>query len=127
MMKIKKSFLVVCFVGILPVALGYGFSPQWFVRRFFGVMALDPNLAHILRAVMGLYLSLAGFWLYAAFSDKYRNAGVLSVALFDGGLLSGRLVSLLVDGIPSPLLQLYTVVELLILPCAIWIFLRPEE
>jgi hypothetical protein len=126
-MKIKKIFLLTCFVAIPPIALGYGFSPQWFVRQFFGVQALDLNVAHILRAVMGLYLAMAGFWLYSAFSDKYRNAGVLSVVVFDGGLLSGRIVSLLTDGVPSTLLQLYTAVELVLLPFAIWVFLRRDE
>lgn len=45
------------------------------------------DIAHILRAVMGLYLALGAFWLFAAFSDKYRNFAVLSVLLFAGGLV----------------------------------------
>jgi hypothetical protein len=48
------------------------------------------------------------------------------VAVFAGGLLCGRVVSLFADGWPSPLLQFYTLIELLITPVAIWVFRLPE-
>jgi hypothetical protein len=39
-----------------------------------------------LRAVAGLYLALAAFWLYAAFNDKYIDTALLTAILFAGGL-----------------------------------------
>jgi len=36
------------------------------------------------------------------------------------------MVSLLADGIPSPLLVFYTVIELALVPVAIWVYRLPE-
>jgi hypothetical protein len=108
------------------IALLYGISPAWFGRTFLGVPDLDRNVAHILRAVMGLYLALGGFWLYAAFHDKYRDAGLITAMLFAGGLVSGRIVSLFPEGLPAPLLTFYLVAELALVPLPYWVFTQSE-
>ena len=87
---------------------------------------LDLDLAHILRAVMCLYLGFGLFWLSAAFSDKHRNVAVLTIMVFSCGLLFGRIISFLADGAPAPLLQLYTAIELAVLPIAYWVYRLPE-
>lgn len=125
-MQIKKFFLISAFCVVSAIALLYGVSPRWFAATFLDVPDLDLDLAHILRAVMGLYLALGGFWLYAAFAPKYRNAAVLTTILFSGGLVSGRFVSLLADGRPAPLLLLYVAMELALVPLAIWVFRQPD-
>ena len=71
---------------------------------------------------MGLYLALAVFWLYSAFSNRHRNTAVLTCVVFAGGLFIGRLVSYFADGQPKPLLILYIVLELALIPLAFWIF-----
>jgi hypothetical protein len=125
-MKIKKYYLVFAFCAVSIIALLYGVSPYWFARMFLGVSELDTNLAHILRAVMGLYLGFGLFWLFAAFSDGYRNTAVLTTVIFCGGLVTGRLISLSADGRPSALLILYIVMEFAIVPLGYWIFRLPE-
>jgi len=124
--KIKKCYLVFAFCAVSIIALLYGISPYWFVRTFLGVPELDPSLAHILRAVMGLYLGLGLFWLFAAFGDSYRNTAVLTTVIFCGGLVTGRLISLFADGRPSALLILYIFTEFAIVPVGYWIFRLPE-
>lgn len=126
-MKIKKYFLIFTFFTVLVIALLYGVSPQWFALTFLDVSELDLNLAHILRAVMGLYIALGLFWLYAAFSDKYRNTAVLTTMLFAGGLVTGRIISFFADGQPSALLLIYIVMELSLVPAAYWVFKLPDE
>jgi len=121
-MKIKKNFLIFAFVVVSIIALLYGVSPQWFARTFLDIPQLEPNIAHILRAVMGLYLALGLFWLYAAFSDRYRNIAVLSTAIFSGGLVLGRILSLFAEGQPAPLLIFYVVAEFVLTPIALWIY-----
>jgi hypothetical protein len=91
------------------------------------VVDLNLNEAHILRAVMGLYIGLGLFWLFAAFSSKHRNTAVLTTLVFTAGLASGRIVSLFADGQPSPLLVFYTIIELALAPVAYWVYRRPEE
>jgi hypothetical protein len=125
-MRIKQAFLILAFVMVSIIALLYGVSPQWFARTFLGVVDLNLNVAHILRAVMGLYLGLGLFWLFAVSSTKHRNTAVLTTVVFAAGLVSGRMVSLVADGIPSPLLVFYTIIELALVPVAYWVYRLPE-
>jgi len=126
-MLIKKYFLIFAFSAVAIIALLYGVSPQWFMQTVLNVPQPSLDIAHILRAVMGLYLSLGLFWLYAAFNDTYRNFAVLSTLLFSGGLVSGRIISLFADGLPSGILILYVVLEFILVPLAFWIFKLPDE
>ena len=121
-MAIKKLFLIFAFLCVSMIALLYGVSPSWFATTFLAISALDPNIAHILRAVMGLYLALGLFWLYAAFHEKQRDTAILTTIIFSAGLVSGRLLSFLIDGKPSPLLLAYAVVELSLIPIAFFIY-----
>ena len=75
---------------------------------------------------MGLYLGTTLFWLFSAFSDKYRNTAVLTTIIFSGGLLTGRILSLIMDGKPSVILLVYTILELTFVPIAIWVFRLPD-
>jgi hypothetical protein len=124
--NIKRNFLLFAFVAVTPIALAYGVSPDWFASTFLGIEILDRNIAHILRAIMCLYLALGLFWLYSAFNETYRNAALLTVVLFTAGLVIGRLISYFADGQPQPLLILYIGLELVLLPIAYWVFRLPE-
>ena len=124
-MQLKKVLLVFSFVTICVIALLYGISPQWFFDTFL-VTSQEPSIdqSHILRAVMMLYIALGLFWLCYAFSDRYRDAGIIVLAVFCGGLVAGRFLSIIVDGIPSPILILYIFMELSIVPVCIWLLRR---
>ncbi len=125
-MQIKKAYLILAFVGVSIIALLYGIDPAWYASTFLGVTDLGVNFAHILRALMGLYLALACFWFYSAFSDTLRNTAVLTTILFAGGLLTGRLVSFIVDGQPAPTLTSYAAVDCAVVLIACWVYTRPE-
>ena len=126
-LKLKQAYLVLSSIIVAVIALLYGLSPQWFARSFLGVRDLDVNLAHILRAVMGLYVGFGLFWLFSALSNRHRNTAVLTTLIFAAGLVSGRIISLVADGLPSPLLVGYTVAELALLPVAYLVYRLPEE
>lgn len=119
---IQKYYLLLAACVVSVIALLYGISPYWFAGTFFGFEALDANLAHILRAIMGLYIALALFWLYAAFSDEHRTTAVLTTVVFAGGLVSGRLLSLSLDGRPKSLLLVYVAMELAFVPIGYWVY-----
>jgi hypothetical protein len=72
-MKIKKCFLIIAFVAVSAIALLYGVSPHWFAQTFLNVPEIPLDFAHILRAVMCLYLALGLFWLFSAFNDKPKR------------------------------------------------------
>ena len=126
-MQLKKAYLITAFVAVTIIALLYGISPTWYAATFLGITDLNPNVAHILRAVTGLYLALAAFWLYSAFNDKYRNTAVLTTILFAGGLAAGRCVSLIVDGQPAPVLLIYGAMEFAVVLIGYWVFRLPER
>jgi len=124
-MQIKKAFLIGAFVAVTIIALLYAVSPTWFAATLLGVTDLNLNFAHILRAIGGLYLALAAFWLYAAFNDKYRDAALLTTILFAGGLAAGRCVSLILDGQPAPVLLIYGAMEIGVVLVGYWVFRLP--
>jgi uncharacterized protein DUF4345 len=125
-MQLKKAFLIFSFVAVTIFGLMYGISPKWYAATFLNISDLNLNVAHILRASAGLYLALAAFWLYAAFNDGYRNAGIMTAILFAGGLAAGRCVSLIADGQPAPVLLLYWAAELGVVLTGYWVFRLSE-
>jgi hypothetical protein len=92
-----------------------------------GITDLNVNIAHILRALAGLYLALAAFWLYAVYHDKYRDAAILMAILFAGGLAAGRCVSLITDGQPAFMLVTYLAAEIAVVLVGYWVFMLPER
>ena len=125
-MDLKKGFLILAFAIVSVIALLYGIDPSWFARTFLGVTDLSVDFAHILRAVMCLYLALGAFWLFCALKDRHKNTAILTTIVFAGGLVVGRLLSFTLDGLPSPLLIFYAALEFAIIPLAWWIYNRPE-
>lgn len=125
-MTIKKYYLIFASCTVAIIALLYGVSPQWFAQTFLDIATLSVDIAHILRAVMCLYIALGMFWVYSAFNDTYRNVAVLTTMIFAGGLVSGRIISLFTDGQPSAILILYVVMEFALVPIAYWIFKLPD-
>jgi hypothetical protein len=125
-MDIKKGFLFLAFAMVSVIALLYGIDPEWFARTFLGATALSVDFAHILRAVMCLYLALGAFWLFCALSDKNKNTAILTTIVFAGGLVVGRLLSFSIDGLPSALLIFYAALECAFIPLAWWVYKQPE-
>lgn len=110
--KLQKTFLLFVAIGLIPIALSYGLMPGKSLSLLFGIDVSNPNLANILRAVMGLYIALIVFWLMGAFKIRFRDAALYSLIVFMFGLAAGRIISLLADGIPHWLLIVYLMLEL---------------
>jgi len=108
----RQLFLLTAAVGLTPIALSYGAAPARSLDYLFQIQVTDTNTTHIFRAVMGLYLALVAFWTTAAFKIELRQAALYSLVVFMLGLAAGRILSLIVDGIPSALLWVYLLLEL---------------
>ena len=108
----QSLFLILAALGLTPIALGYGAAPQVVLPWMFGIDASAVNVRHIFRAVMGLYLALAAFWVFGARSPELRIPALWSLTIFMGGLALGRALSLVVDGMPHPLLVVYMFLEI---------------
>jgi hypothetical protein len=109
-----RAFLIICAVGLVPIALGYGAMPSVTLEALFGIQVDTTNLTHIMRAVMGLYLGMALFWLAGAFKPSLAGPALASCAVFMLGLAFGRILSFLLDGLPHGLLVLYAALEVVL-------------
>ena len=110
-MSKESLFLIVAALGLTPIALAYGLVPEAMAPMLYGIDIDSVNLAHIFRALMGLYLAMVVFWILGANRDVLRFPALCSVAVFMAGLAVGRLLSLILDGMPEPLLVVYLALE----------------
>jgi len=111
-MNIRQIFLLITAIGLTPIALSYGLIPQKSLSYLFDVSVSNTNGIHIFRGVMGLYLGMTLFWIIGAFKVQVRQAALYSLIVFMLGIASGRVLSLIIDGIPHWLLVVYLVLEL---------------
>lgn len=100
--------LTIAFVG-----LSYGFCPGKVLPLIFDFKVESVDLSHIFRAMMGLYLGFASYWIIGIFKIEHWQHATISNIIFMGGLAFGRMVSILIDGIPSVVFLIGTIVEIL--------------
>ena len=110
MMRFYLLFLAVL---IVPIALSYGIDPAAVLPKFLNIEVEGTDQTQIFRALMCLYLGASMFWAIAAFKPEWRRVAVIWAVIFALSLAVGRVISLVVDGPPSRLLDLYLVVEVL--------------
>lgn len=109
-----RFYLLVSAAGVALAALSYGLAPKLVLPFALDVTVDGTDMTHIFRTIMGLYLGMAVFWVLGAFRENFTRSAVIAVIFFMLGLASGRLLSVVVDGPPSPLLLGYTAVEVAI-------------
>ena len=110
-MHAPKIFLLAAAAGLTPIALSYGAKPHSSIPFLFDFSVDGVNAAHIFRVVMGLYLAQAVFWIAGALKSTLTTAALWSVIVFMWGLALGRFLSLIVDGVPEPILVVYLLLE----------------
>ena len=111
-MNKEKTFLLLATCGLIPIALSYGFDPKTSMAFLFNIDVNSTESAHILRAVMGLYLATAAYWLIGAFNPKHTTGALINLIIFMFGLVVGRFLSVSLDGNPNGVLWLYIILEL---------------
>jgi len=112
-MNIRQIFLLIAAVGLVPIALWYGLMPQKSLSYFFDFSVSDTNMIHIFRAIMGLYLALSTFWIIGVYKVHLRQAALYSLIIFMIGLAAGRILSIIIDGIPHWILIVYLILEII--------------
>jgi len=112
--RLQKIVLAVAAIGLVPIALGYGFMPEKTLTPLYGFDVDNVNLKHIMRAIMGLYFGQVIIWLMGFSNPNLRRPAMYCLVVFMLGLAGGRILSLIVDGIPHWLLVVYLILELII-------------
>jgi hypothetical protein len=123
----SRAFLIFCAVGLVPIALGYGAKPTSSLDFLFGITVDSTNLAHIMRAVMGLYFGMVVLWFWGAVKNQMTAPALVSCAIFMLGLAAGRILSIILDGMPHWLLVVYAVLEIVLGLGAIAIYRGEQE
>ena len=111
-MDSRQLFLIAAAIGLIPIALSYGLMPERSLDYLFQIQVSDTNTKHIFRAIMGLYLAFAVFWISGAIKADIRQAALYSLVVFMLGLAFGRSLSIIVDGLPNNILLAYLFLEL---------------
>jgi len=114
-MKLSRFYLIFSAVGLLPIALSYGVDPNRILPKLLQILPIEGDVVHVFRAMMGLYLATIVLWLLGAIrGGPLMRTALISEIVLMSGLAAGRLLDLLLDGWPSPMLIVYTVAELLL-------------
>lgn len=100
-MKSKNLHLIVSVIIIIPIALAYGWCPEKILPKLFAFTVNTTDLVNIFRAIMGLYLAMAAFWIMGIWKPSHWRAATITNIVFMGGLALGRVASMVIDGIPS--------------------------
>lgn len=122
-----RLVLLLAAFGLVPIALSYGLVPSQSVQYLLGFPVDGVNNVHVFRAIMGLYLANAAFWLAGALQPPLRVPALWSLLIFMAGLAAGRILSLIVDGLPGPLLLIYLLLELAFAAGALAVLRRPSK
>jgi hypothetical protein len=109
---VTRFYLLSSAAGLIVVALSYGVAPAAVLPKALDLSVEGTDLTHIFRAYMGLYLGMIVLWVVGAFRSSFTRAAVIAEVLFMCGGALGRVLSIIVDGVPSVLLLGYTVVEI---------------
>jgi hypothetical protein len=107
-----RFYLLFSAAGLLLIALSYGIAPAEVLPKALDLSVEGTDLTHIFRAVMGLYLGMIVLWVLGAMRPQFVRAAVIAEIAFMFGLAFGRVLSILVDGVPSVLLVAYTALEI---------------
>lgn len=107
-----RFYLLFSAAGLFVIALSYGVDPAAVLPKLLDLSVEGTDLTHIFRAVMGLYLGMIVLWVLGAFRSDLTRVAVIAEIVFMLGLASGRVLSILVDGLPSMLLVAYAVAEI---------------
>ena len=99
--------------GVLVVSLSYGLYPEITLKYLYDIEVNSANLANIFRAIMGLYIALSIFWIVGAFKDSLRLAALWSLTVFMTGVGLGRVLSIVIDGMPDMIFINYLIVEII--------------
>lgn len=112
-MKLKGVVLLSASIGIGLIGLGYLISPQ-FMYGLYGIELETVNEANMVRSAYGgLFLGFAALFFLGVRRDQLATPSLIALLTFMGGFAIGRVISIIVDGMPSPLVLSLLVFEII--------------
>lgn len=112
--RLKNLHLAVSTILIFIIAVIYGFFPGKIVPALANLPAAGNDVNSALKAIMGLYVGSGIFWLLGMIQPQLWKGATIVNILFMFGLAGGRVLSMIIDGIPSEGMVGGTIIELII-------------
>ena len=103
-MNKESIFLILVGIGLIPLGITYGTHPLFSLLPISFLDEVEINSvdhANIFSGIMGLYITMALFWILGAFNKSLTVPALWSLIIFMTGIGAGRAISLVTDGIPS--------------------------
>ena len=120
---ILKIHLIISVIIVVPAALLYGFFPDEFLELF----PETVDELNFFKATMGIYLSFSVIWILGIFKCSALKAALITNIAFMMGLGIGRIVSALIDGLPSTGYLYGMFGELFLAIYGIWVLNRLKD
>lgn len=117
---IQKIHLIISVLIVVPVAIIYGFVPDFQFELF--PKTVDEH--NFYKAIMGLYLGFSSLWVLGVFKQEYLKLALVTNLVFMLGLGFGRIISILIDGLPTSGYIFGTFAELFLGFYGIWVLKR---
>jgi hypothetical protein len=110
----KDLHLILSASILIPVALGYGVAPKMVLPMLLNIRVETVDMLNICRAIMVLYLAMSVLFLMGIFNKKYWFTATITNVFLMGGLALGRILSLVLDGMSSPIFLWGTLGEMVL-------------
>jgi len=110
----KNLHLIISVLIVIPAALFYGLFPNKTLPVLFDFEVQSTDLKNVFRAILGLYLAFSALWVLGILKSDFWKMATLSNFIFMIGLVSGRMLSMVLDGIPSPAFSYGIIGELIL-------------
>ena len=117
---IQKIHLVISVIIVVPASIIYGFFPDAQLELF--PETIDEQ--SFFKAVMGVYLAFAIVWILGILKASFLKSALISNTTFMLGLGFGRILSMILDGIPSPAYTFGTLGEIFLGLYGLWVLSR---
>ncbi len=120
---INKIHLIISICIVIPTAFIYGFKPELSFDMF--LETIDEH--NFYKAIMGLYIGFSMLWILGVFKTKYFQIALITNMVFMFGLGFGRILSIIIDGIPTSGYIFGTLAELFLGFYGIWVLNRTSS
>lgn len=95
----KNLHLVVSLIIVVPTAIIYG-SPT-ILPQYLNIEVHTIDIANMLKAIMFLYLGISSIWVLGILKAEYWKSATQLNILFMLTLACGRVLSMILDGLPT--------------------------
>lgn len=125
--QIKKLVLHSAAFGLAIIGAVYLVAPGAMFSLYGISMETATELSMVRSAYGGVFIAFAMLFAAGAFNPQLSNTALYALCAFMGGFAAGRVVSLVLDGAPHPLLIVILAVEIFYAVAAVVLLRAPRN